>query len=63
MDGSQLPQKFINAWHNNPRLAGHALTTMQHTYLNALKFIEEIPWEDEDGCLTDWMPTIQSDPQ
>eukprot|EP00957_Ditylum_brightwellii_P009422 712072-Ditylum_brightwellii.AAC.1 len=49
--------------HSNPRLVGRPLTTIRHTYLHALKLIEEIPWEDKDGRLTDWIPTIQSDPQ
>lgn len=63
MKESCLPQKFINAWHSNPRLVRRPLTTTCHTYLHALKLTKEIPWEDEDGRLTDWIPTIQSDPQ
>ena len=63
MKESCLPQKFINAWHSNPRLVRRPLTTTCHTYLHALKLTKEIPWEDEDGRLTDWIPTIQSNPQ
>eukprot|EP00957_Ditylum_brightwellii_P204439 15339252-Ditylum_brightwellii.AAC.1 len=63
MDESCLPQNFINAWHINPRPVGRPLTTIRHTYLHTIKLTKEIPWEDKDGRLTDWMPTIQLDPQ
>eukprot|EP00957_Ditylum_brightwellii_P005273 402509-Ditylum_brightwellii.AAC.1 len=63
MKESCLPRKFINAWHTNPHPVGCPLTTIRHTYLHALKLIKEIPLEDKDRGLTDWMPTIQSDPQ
>eukprot|EP00957_Ditylum_brightwellii_P135657 10344938-Ditylum_brightwellii.AAC.1 len=63
MKESRLPWKFINAWHTNPHLVGCPLTMIRHTYLHALKLIKEIPWKDKDRRLTDWMPTIQLDPQ
>eukprot|EP00957_Ditylum_brightwellii_P067804 5146596-Ditylum_brightwellii.AAC.1 len=61
MDESHLPQKFINAWHHKHRPVGRPLTTIRHTYLHALQCIKEIPEDNDQGKLNDWMPTIQRD--
>eukprot|EP00957_Ditylum_brightwellii_P207441 15353002-Ditylum_brightwellii.AAC.1 len=62
MEESRLPMKFINAWYPKARPVGRPLTTIRHTYLQALRLIGEIPEDDEDGRLNDWMPTIRKDP-
>eukprot|EP00957_Ditylum_brightwellii_P154250 11738771-Ditylum_brightwellii.AAC.1 len=58
MDESCLLGKLINAWHPKPCPVGHPLTTIRHTYLHALQYVKEIP-EDDDQCkLNNWMSTI-----
>eukprot|EP00957_Ditylum_brightwellii_P178830 13621594-Ditylum_brightwellii.AAC.1 len=62
MNESQLPRKFVNAWHPNPRPVGCPLTTTRHTYLHALRVAEVISEDDKQGKLKNWMPTIHQDP-
>ena len=62
MEESRLPRKFLNAWHPNSRPVGRPLTTIRHTYLHALRYIGEIPENDDKGKLNDWLPAIRQDP-
>eukprot|EP00957_Ditylum_brightwellii_P089665 6828596-Ditylum_brightwellii.AAC.1 len=62
MEKSCLPRKFINNWYPKACPVGGPLTTIHHTYLQALQLIGEILEDDEDGRLNDWMPTIWKDP-
>eukprot|EP00957_Ditylum_brightwellii_P173053 13175351-Ditylum_brightwellii.AAC.1 len=62
MGESCLPWKFINVWHPQAHLVGRPLTTIQHTYLHALKFIKVILEDDDQVKLIDWMPSILEDP-
>uniref|UniRef100_A0A7S2I8R2 Endonuclease-reverse transcriptase n=2 Tax=Helicotheca tamesis TaxID=374047 RepID=A0A7S2I8R2_9STRA len=62
MKETRLPRKFINAWHPNPRPVGRPLTTIRHTYLRALKLIDELDESDSAGKLDGWMRTIRLNP-
>eukprot|EP00957_Ditylum_brightwellii_P150342 11448324-Ditylum_brightwellii.AAC.1 len=62
MDESRLPQKFINAWRPKPHPVERPLTNIRHAYLHALQYVKEIPEDDDQDKLNDWMPTIWWDP-
>eukprot|EP00957_Ditylum_brightwellii_P059429 4511924-Ditylum_brightwellii.AAC.1 len=49
MEESCLPRKFLNAWHPNPRPIGCPLTSIRHMYLHALRYIGEIPENNNQG--------------
>eukprot|EP00957_Ditylum_brightwellii_P173146 13181420-Ditylum_brightwellii.AAC.1 len=42
MEESQLPRKFINAWHPQAHPVGCPLTTIRHTCLHILKYAKVI---------------------
>eukprot|EP00957_Ditylum_brightwellii_P019811 1494502-Ditylum_brightwellii.AAC.1 len=63
MEESCLPRKCINDWYPKAHPAGRPLTTICYTYLHTLQMIGEIPEDDKDGRLNDWMTMIWKDPQ
>eukprot|EP00957_Ditylum_brightwellii_P057255 4338608-Ditylum_brightwellii.AAC.1 len=62
MPENRLPCKFLAAWHFHPQPTGRPQTTIYHSYLHPLCFVEVLP-EGENGKLVDWMPRIVEDPK
>eukprot|EP00957_Ditylum_brightwellii_P164344 12511475-Ditylum_brightwellii.AAC.1 len=62
MKESQLPIKFLTAWHPKARPVGRPLTTIRHTYLHILWLVGAIPEFNDIRKLNNWMPGICKDP-
>eukprot|EP00957_Ditylum_brightwellii_P040658 3077146-Ditylum_brightwellii.AAC.1 len=63
MTETRLPQKFIGAWHINPRPTGCPQQTIQHMYLHALCLMGAILADNKEGNFSDWFPQATKDPK
>ena len=61
MGYNRMRRKMLCCWLNTPRPVGRPLTTVRHTYLDALRRIKVIQIDDVCGKINDWFPLAKNE--
>jgi len=56
-----MPRNMLLCWFNDSRPVGRPLTTIRHTYLDALRRIKAIQNDDVCGKVQDWFPLAKNE--